>query len=232
MINIICLKHGTKYKDEYVNKLFNMISRHLTLPHRFICFTENPQGLNPSIETRPLPEDENLQGWWWKLYVFKQGHFSSGDINFFIDLDMVIIRNIDKLFEYLPGEFIGLQNLNRVFNRYPQSLGSAVLRWPAETYCDIWDEFKKNIKNAKTLHGDQDWIWKLYQSKIKFFPRDWIISYKWEAREHRELVRVNGRLNFINKRNPSIPSDTSILAFHGSPDPHEVTDDVILDNWR
>ena len=30
---IVCLKHGTKYSSEYVNKLYNMVKRHCTIPH-------------------------------------------------------------------------------------------------------------------------------------------------------------------------------------------------------
>jgi hypothetical protein len=232
MLNVICLKFGTKYGPEYVNNLYNMIQRHLTVPHRFICFTEDTQNLNSQIEIIPLPGNENLHGWWWKLYVFKQGHFNQGDINLFIDLDMVIVNSIDKFINYLPENFVGLENVNRVFNRYPASLGSAVMKWPAETYTDIWTEFKKNSVAARKWPGDQDWIWKLHKNSIKFFPRDWIISYKWEARNIKEIVRENGKSVFKNIRNPEIPKDTSILAFHGTPDPHEVKDPIIVDNWK
>ena len=232
MLNVICLKHGTKYGPEYVNKLYNMIQRHLTVPHRFVCFTENPQYLDPKIEIVPLPKDEALHGWWWKLYVFKEGHFYQGDTNLFIDLDMVIVGNMDKFINYLPDRFVGLENVNRIFKRYPSTLGSAVMKWPAETYTDIWTEFKKNPTSARKWPGDQDWIWRLHKSTIKFFPRDWIISYKWEARTIKELIKENGRSKFKSVRSPEIPKDTAILAFHGTPDPHEVADQIIVDNWR
>ena len=49
MINIVCVKWGTKYGPEYVNVLRAMIKRNLSLPHRFICFTDNKTGLNADI---------------------------------------------------------------------------------------------------------------------------------------------------------------------------------------
>jgi len=233
MLNIICLKFGTKYSSEYVNKLHSMIKRHLTMPFRFVCFTENPAELNQDIDIISLPSTEALHGWWWKLYIFKQGHFQTGDTNLFFDLDMVIIDDITKFVNYLPDEFVGLENLNRAFKRYPSSLGSAVLRWPAETYTDIWTEFKKNPVSAMRWPGDQDWIWRLHQKNIKFFPRDWIISYKWEARNLKELIKGDDRRHrFKTVRNPTVPKDTAVLAFHGTPDPHEVKDPIIIDNWR
>jgi hypothetical protein len=232
MLNVICLKHGTKYGADYVNKLQNMIQRHLTVPYRFVCFTDNPQYIDPRVEIRLLPTDLALQGWWWKLYLFKEGLFDADDINLFIDLDMVVVSSLDKFVNYMPGEFLGLENLNRAFKRYPATLGSAMMRWPANSYTNIWTEFEKNPKAAMKCQGDQDWVWLLHSKTIKFFPRDWIISYKWEARTIKDHNRVRGRTQFKNIANPTIPSETSVLAFHGSPDPHEVMDPIIVDNWR
>lgn len=176
-LNVVCLKHGTKYGPEYVNKLHSMILRHLTVPHRFVCFTDNEQGLNADIEVRTLPADQGLHGWWWKLYLFQPGHFPNGDTILFFDLDMVIVSNIDKLIEYLPAEFVGLEDVGRIFNRAPK-LGSAVMRWPANKFSDIWENFNANRNLALKMHGDQDWIWAIGKGYIKFFPREWIISYK------------------------------------------------------
>ena len=54
MKNILCVKWGNKFSAGYVNKLYSMVERHLTLPHRFVCLTEDPTGLNEEIETKPL----------------------------------------------------------------------------------------------------------------------------------------------------------------------------------
>ena len=40
MINVCCVYYGNKYKAEYVQKLYNMVKRNLTVPHKFICFTD------------------------------------------------------------------------------------------------------------------------------------------------------------------------------------------------
>jgi hypothetical protein len=231
MINIICLKHGTKYGPEYVNKLYNMISRHLTLPHNFYCFTEDPGHIDPQINIKPLPNGM-FSGWWWKPYIFKQGHFPDGDINLFFDLDMVIVGNIDKLVSYLPNEFIGLEDVGRVFRRTPQKLGSAVLKWPSNQYSNIWDEIESNPEKTRQFPGDQDWIWYLHRSNIKFFPESWIKSYKWEIRTRDELIRVQGKNVFKTVRDPILDPECSVIAFHGTPNPEDVQDPIIVDNWR
>lgn len=232
MLNVICLKHGSKYGPEYVNKLYNMIQRHLTVPHRVICFTDNPLELNPAIEIRPLPTDPRYQGWWWKPFVFKQGHFQDGDINLFIDLDMVIVANIDKLITYKPDKFLGLEDVSRVFGRGLPKLCSAVLRWPANSYDNIWTSIEKDPNLMKQFQGDQDLIWHLHKKNIEFFPADWIRSYKWEIRNRNELVRLKSGWVFKDIKNPEIHKDTAILAFHGTPNPHEVNDSIIVDNWQ
>lgn len=232
MLNVICLKHGIKYGADYVNKLYNMVQRHLTIPHRFVCFTDNQADLNTVIEVKILPADKRLSGWWWKPYIFKQGHFLDGKVNLFFDLDMVIVGNLDKLVNYLPGEFVGLEDVGRVFRRVPAKLGSAVLRWPSNHYSDIWDNLENNPAITKKFPGDQDWIWQLHKSTIKFFPESWIQSYKWEIRKREELTRANGKNVFKTVRSPSMNPDCAVIAFHGTPNPEDVQDQIIVDNWQ
>ena len=202
------------------------------MPHRFVCFTDNPTDISLGVEIRPLPKDPKYQGWWWKPYVFKQGHFADGDTNLFIDLDMVIVGSIDKLVEYLPNEFLGLEDVGRVFGRGTPKLGSAVLRWPANEYSTIWTSLEKDPSIMQRFRGDQDLIWHLHQPNIKFYPPDWIRSYKWEVRSRSELVRLTTGWVFRDVRSPTIHPETAILAFHGTPNPHEVQDPIIVDNWQ
>jgi hypothetical protein len=37
-VNIVCLKHGTKYNSDYVNRLYNMVQRNLTIPFKFFKY--------------------------------------------------------------------------------------------------------------------------------------------------------------------------------------------------
>ena len=40
-MNFCCVFYGTKYKVEYVQNLYNMVQRNLTIPHNFVCFTDD-----------------------------------------------------------------------------------------------------------------------------------------------------------------------------------------------
>ena len=48
--NVICMKWGTKFGAEYANRLYKMVEKNLTVPHRFVCFTDDPTGLDAGIE--------------------------------------------------------------------------------------------------------------------------------------------------------------------------------------
>jgi len=208
-----------------------MVKRHTTLPFNFFCFTEDATNINPEINIMTLPPVQ-LSGWWLKPYVFKQGLFPVGTVNMFVDLDMVIVNNLDKLLTYMPGEFIGLEDVSRVFRQGREKLGSAVLRWCADTYTDVWSNLEQDISLSKRFRGDQDYLWVYYKDQIKFFPTLWIQSYKWEIRNRSELIKIGDRWNFKDVRNTVIHPDVAVLAFHGSPDPHEVQDPVIVNNWQ
>ena len=231
MLKVICLKHGIKYGPEYVNKLYNMISRHLTVPYDFVCFTDNSEKLNPGIQIKTLPS-MSIQGWWWKPYLFKSDHFSKDDTILFFDLDMIIVKNIDHLVSFKPGSFVGLRDVGRVFRPGHHKLGSAVMKWPAGSYDHIWTNLEKDLSQSKRYQGDQDWIYEQVKKSIEFYPDPWIRSYKWEIRNRSELLGLGVRSIFKEIRNPVIPEDTSVLAFHGYPHVHTVQDPVVLENWR
>jgi hypothetical protein len=228
MINVICLKHGTKYSSDYVNRLYRMVKRHLSLPHKFYCFTEDTSEIDADIIIKPLPNN-TLKGWWWKPYIFKKGQFDSGDVNLFLDLDTVIIKNIDKFFQFHPGSFCGLRDPGRVWRANYHMLGSAVMRWNNGDFADIWENLEKNIGITTKYHGDQNYIYALHSSSIVFYPDDWIRSYKWEVRSRSELLSDSS--NFKEVKNPTPHPETAILAFHGKPMVHVVKDPIIVDNW-
>ena len=45
MVNILCLKWGTRYGADYVNYIYRGVKAHLNRPFRFVCVTDDPSGL-------------------------------------------------------------------------------------------------------------------------------------------------------------------------------------------
>ena len=100
---IICIKWGTKYGADYVNKLYGMVSRNITPPFRFVCFTDNTDGIRPEVECQDLPVIDypmpvGTTGQWPKsrLWSEKLGNVTGNVL--FLDLDVVIVGNIDVFF--------------------------------------------------------------------------------------------------------------------------------------
>ena len=108
--NVVCIKWGSKYSAEYVNKLHSMVERNLSLPHRFICLTDDSTGLSSEIETKSLLRKE-LKWSYTKFELFeKKLQDIIGQI-LFLDLDVVINNSIDDLFLFEPdAEFVGIKD--------------------------------------------------------------------------------------------------------------------------
>lgn len=210
---IVCIKYGTKYSAEYVNKLFSMIKRHCNYEYSFVCITDNFEGLNSEIKAVPLHTYKDIHGWWYKTFLFDPSYELTGSI-LFIDLDVVIINDIDKFFDYEPEEFC----ISRGFSKNnKQGMNSSCFRFNAGTHQYIFDDFMKDKTNImKRLHGDQDWIQEKV-SDFKFWPEEWLMSYKWDMLKNKEL-------NYENS--------TSIAVFHGEPKPHKINSAWIKEHWR
>ena len=46
-VNVLCIKWGSKYGPDYVNRLHNMVRRHLHRPFRFVCLCDDRAGIDP-----------------------------------------------------------------------------------------------------------------------------------------------------------------------------------------
>ena len=103
-INILCLKHGAKYDSSYVNKLFSACKKHCSLEFKFFCATEDPQNLLPAINVIKLPKSA-MSGWWYKPWLFSSELELKGTI-LYLDLDVVIADNFDRIFSYKPGQWL------------------------------------------------------------------------------------------------------------------------------
>jgi len=230
--NVVCLKYGDKYSSLYVNRLFNMVKRHTTGDIGFFCITENPVGLDPDIKIIQIPEVKGLQGWWYKPFVFSKDLPINGKI-LFLDLDVVIIKNIDCFFEYSPSKFCIIRDFTRAMNSAWNRYNSSVFRLDSGTLPHVWDNLIRDISITKRLHGDQDWIFETVKENFQFWPDEWCQSYKWEIRNRNEIVGVGRQRNFSTiQHEPKIKTETRILVFHGDPKPEQVKDPIVIDNWR
>lgn len=224
MINFCCVYYGTKYKVEYVQKLYNMIQRHLTIPHKFICFTDNirlNKMVEGDIECKPF-HYHNYQGWWNKLQLFSPEVELEG-VNFYLDLDVVLLDSIDKFVEYGNEDSFCI---TRDFSYSDRMWNSSVMKWNNKTATDlIWKPFLANKTQFMSLQGDQNVISDCIRDKDNClsYPDEWTFSYKWRSRIKPAFSRADWTFE-------QVPG-ASIAVFHGSPNPHESDQDWVKNNW-
>jgi hypothetical protein len=190
---VVCIKVGTKYGPEYVNRLASMVETHLTRPHEFVCLTDEPSGVN--CPTAPVGTD--LPGWWAKLVLFKPHPSLAGRRIIFLDLDTVIVGNMDFVLDY-DGPLAILRDFYR-----PNGYGSAILSISPLGNPGVWEQFEKGM--MRQYHGDQDWIQACMRGDLwQDLSPGKIVSYKVHCQE-------------------GVPSEASIVCFHGEPRPHQVS---------
>ena len=97
---VVCLKWGKRYNADYVNRLCASARRRMPkhISASFVCFTEDPDGIDDYVETRTLPEGFPL--WWGKAYLFSEDAGLDGQRVLFLDLDQVIVGPLDALVAY------------------------------------------------------------------------------------------------------------------------------------
>lgn len=230
---VVCLKYGNKYSSEYVNRLYQMVKRNLTLDYEFVCFTEDPKGIDNHITIRALPIQSGIQGWWYKPFFFNP-NLGLDATTLFLDLDMIVFNNIDNLFTYKPGEFLIIRDFNRILVKNYQKFNSSVFRLEPAQHSQVYREFIKNPQQImRRFPGDQDWIRHQVTDNFSYWPDEWIQSYKWEMRGKPQMDRAQrGERDFLVTGDPTIKPTTSIAVFHGDPNPHNCKDRWCQENWR
>lgn len=228
---VLCLKHGDKYSSEYVNILKRMVDRHLTLEYEFVCLTENSKGLDPSIRTIQLPE--SLTGWWCKPYMFSSALPLEGTI-LYIDLDVVIAGNLDKLFTWEPDRWCVIRDFTKVMRPNWQKYNSSVIRFKSGQLNHVWQRFAADKQNIMRRHfGDQDWLYEADKG-ARLWPDSWIQSWKWQIRKDKNFApggtKGNRKLKKIENVRPS--PECCITVFHGDPNPHNCDDPWVVENWK
>ncbi len=113
---VLCMKWGTKYGPEYVNRLYGMVRRHLQGDFRFVCLTDDSSGVREEVRCLPIPPLDLPAGiperGWTKLTTFAADLHGLRGNALFLDLDVVIVDDITPFFE-LPGEFLIIHDWKR-----------------------------------------------------------------------------------------------------------------------
>ena len=146
-MNILCVKWGTKYSSEYVNKLYNMVLKNCNgQPFDFYCYTDNPSDLKSNIKTVNINSD--LKDWWPKLDLL---NIFNKDTNIFFDLDVIILNPLEKLFSVKTRTFSVLYSqwkegylMPSAKEKFPTLYNSSIMKWEGNQGKIVYDYFQKN----------------------------------------------------------------------------------------
>lgn len=231
--SVLCLKHGTKYSAEYVNILYNMVMRNCTLDIDFYCLTDDSAGIYPMVKIIPLPYD--LKGWWCKPYMFSNEIPIEGTV-LYMDLDVVIASNIDKLFTYGKSNWCTIRDFTRKMRPSWQKYNSSVIKFESKSLNTFWKDFNSNKdRHMKKYFGDQDWLFEVARGNpASLFPDSWIQSWKWEIRQSKDINynMPKGSRTLRTIENVIPPDDCCVCVFHGDPNPENCEDPWVVDNWK
>lgn len=219
MVNVVCLKWGQLYGPSYVNKLYRGVARHLTVPFRFVCFTDDPAGVDEPVECKPLPPIELLpsrpNSAHRKLSLFAETVDDLEGATLFLDLDIVIVDSIDCFFEY-PGDLCIIHNWverRKLLLRARPNIGnSSVFRFTVGQHTHILDHYYANIERATNDYPAPQVFLSQAAGKMTFWPEEWCRSFK------RHCIPITP-LNLVLP--PTIPANARIIVFHGRPNPDE-----------
>jgi len=213
---IFCMKWGTLYGAEYVNRLYSMVKRNLTYPFKMVCFTDDTTGIIDDVQCFPIPEinlDSNLpERMWKKLTTLKEDLYGLQGRALFLDLDIVIVDNIDCFFE-VEGEFRIIKDHG--WRSWRITGNSSVYRFDIGKHGYVFDDFIAGSDAVLKKHrNEQEYLTHAIndKGKLQYWPKEWCPSYKYDC---------NSRFPISVWKKPTIPPGAKIIIFHGEINPHK-----------
>lgn len=218
-LTIVCWKwkplegYRSTYAPETVHVLRSMVARHYPDPHRFVCVTDDPEGLD-GIETIPLwsdlsdlphPHSHRHPSCYRRLKAFAPEMRSVfGERFVSVDLDCVILGDLRPLWNR-PEPFVGLAGSNDA-----STYNGSMFLMTAGARAQVWRDFNPayspfNAKKAGHYGSDQAWISLcLGPDEPRWTTADGVYSF---------------RLHIAREPGMPVPKDARVVFFNGKKDP-------------
>lgn len=207
--------YRSTYGPETVNTLRRMVARHYPQPHRFVCVTDDADGIDTGIDIVPLwsdhagipsPHGGKNPSCYRRLKAFAPEIAEVFGPRFVsLDLDVVIVGDLAPLWDR-PDPFVIWGDTNPQPGSHYN--GSMVLM-TAGVRRQVWDRFDplrspRDAKAAGCWGSDQGWIsYCLGAGEPRWTTADGVYSF---------------RNHLANGREP-LPADARLVLFHGRIDP-------------
>lgn len=206
-VTFACVRVGTKYSEDYVQRLKRMIALHYPGDFNFRCITD--------------VEAQGLTKWWAKLVLFSPQ--ARGDMRtVYLDLDTVIVGDLSPIVQW-DGDFAVCENFTRLagHSTWPCAYGSCAMSFAPGWGQPVFDEFmahKDALMQDAWRYGDQMVIEKLVPNATL-------------------LQSVLPPGFFLNKRDlpkypDAPPPEASIVVFGGAERPDNCKTKWVQEAWN
>lgn len=221
MLAVVCFRwNGNReYRPEYVNALARGYKRHLSMPHRFICVTDELEGFSDDVTVWPMPEAAETIGMlkspegprypssYRRLWAFSDEARALGDTILMTDVDCVVTGTVDPLIEFMADStFVGWRPPTTWGGVIRVAGGNWLLKAGAHT--EVWERFTREgiaeARNAGQLGSDQAWISYCLAKGCTVWPRGaGIYEAQWmRANKFRVLPDSARIVHFNGERKP------------------------------
>lgn len=211
------MKWGDKYPADYVDRLYGMVRRNLEGELRFVCLTDQPEGIRSEVECRPcpfvdIPEPRRSLGWrkvslWASSLPEMEGDW------LFLDLDVVVTGKLDVFFEHRPElDYIVMKN----WTQPGSGIGNtSVFRFRVGSHPYLRDDLvRDHARIFSQFRNSQTYVSKSIRG-INWWPDEWCVLFKTHC-----VPPMPARW----WREPMLPAHARVVAFPGVPNPHEAVD--------
>lgn len=221
----VCLKVGSKYSADYVNRLHSMVRRWDTnYSGPFFCYTEDASNIDSDISVIPIKDVEAYDKWWFKLPLLAEPALKLYGKKILFDLDIIIHGSLDFL-EELNGAKLTVckalwkseklledqKELNTLYN-------SSVMVWQDAQY--VYDYFQANEDKYMLKYKGVDRFLHHEQIDVNVLPPGIVYSYRKGAT--------------LNDCTPyTFRPDYKIALFHQYPKQEDLPKhQIVRDYWR
>lgn len=184
-VNFVCLKWGSKYGSDYVNRLHRAIRDKHRAPLNFLCFTDEHRGIDEEVEIRDISSLRRERS---NCFTIEKIHlFDSleGD-NVLLDIDVLMLKGVDDYLEdyaFSEGRFVQNHWMNLDFaevmkNFRTNYVNSSVVTWRDDQLQWIKKFYRDNRSVVEFCYGDLDtFLFQCLWRELKFHPKSLAYSY-------------------------------------------------------
>lgn len=206
MLTVFTWRWGDKYTAEHVNRLAELVRTYYPRPHRFVCVTDEPAGIE--CETIPdfgdfaglqSPHGPQFPSCYRRLRLFHPDAAQwFGERFVSLDIDWTIHGDLTPLWER-PEDCVLLRD-----PLYPDQYNGSMVLLTAGARPHVWSDFRPDTsptraRAAGKRGSDQGWISHRLPGEATWTTADGVYSYRKD----------------IMPRRGALPAGARMVSFHG-----------------